>query len=329
MKDCPTPIELAPPQLALLSCDLAEAATCTEAAIVASQAKVLIDLAKSIGKRGRAINSLGRLRIEAMAKAGELLTREVRRGGDRRSNRQRAGLIPDGVTQDQSRRWQAVARVPAAERERYFLVCDEADEEITTAGLIRTTKQRQRKLKIEVQVEALAKEAIELPSGPFRVIVADPPWHYDLRENDPSHRGTVPYPSMTIDAIKALGVCDIAAEDSVLWLWTTNAHLREAFEVVDAWGFSYKTTLTWVKSRMGLGSWLRGQTEHCLFAVRGNPTVNLTNQTTVLHGPVRAHSQKPDEFYAMVEALCPGNRVDVFARTRRPGWATFGDEVSR
>lgn len=313
------------PQLALLVSRLATASTCTEAALVAKQAKVLLDLAKSIGRHGRAINTVAKLRMEAMAKAGELLATTVRRGG----SKFRAGTLPAGIDKKHSHRWQAIARIPVADRERYFAMCDEADEEITTAGLLREAKQHQRRLKIEVQIEALGREALELPSGPFRVIVADPPWHYDLREDDPSHRATLPYPSMTIDAIKAMGVCDIAAKDSVLWLWTTNAHLREAFEVVDAWGFNYKTTLTWVKSRMGIGSWLRGQTEHCLFAARGNPTVNLTSQTTVLHGPVRAHSQKPDEFYEMVETLCPGNRVDVFARTRRPGWATFGDEVPR
>jgi hypothetical protein len=87
--------------------------------------------------------------------------------------------------------------------------------------------------------------------------------------------------------------------------------------------------LTWVKDRFGTGDWLRGQTEHCLLCVRGRPMVTLSNQSTVLFGPVREHSRKPDEFYALVEALCPGPKVELFARTSREGWACHGNETER
>jgi hypothetical protein len=104
-----------------------------------------------------------------------------------------------------------------------------------------------------------------------------------------------------------------------VWLWVTNHHMREAFDVLASWGFRQKTILTWAKARMGTGDWLRGQTEHALMAVRGNPIVTLTNETTLLPGPVRAHSQKPEEFYALVERLCPAPRyAELFARTKRP-----------
>jgi N6-adenosine-specific RNA methylase IME4 len=84
--------------------------------------------------------------------------------------------------------------------------------------------------------------------------------------------------------------------------------VREAFTVLDAWGFKQKTILTWAKDKMGMGDWLRGQTEHCLMTVRGRPTVFLTNQTTILHAPMRTHSEKPVEFYDFVEKLCPAPR---------------------
>ena len=115
----------------------------------------------------------------------------------------------------------------------------------------------------------------------------------------------------------------MAARDTVLWLWTTNTHLPVAFEVLVVWGFRYVTTLTWVKPRPGLGDWLRGQTEHCLLAVKGRPVVTLTTQGTVIHAPVGQHSAKPQEFYRMVESLCPGSKVDLFARAPRPGWQTW------
>ncbi len=106
--------------------------------------------------------------------------------------------------------------------------------------------------------------------------------------------------------------------------------MRDAFRVLDAWGFVEKTILTWVKNRIGVGNWLRGQTEHCILAVRGNPVVNLTNQGTVLHAPVREHSRKPEEFYEFVEGLCPGkSRLELFAREQRDGWVCGGAEAGK
>ena len=92
----------------------------------------------------------------------------------------------------------------------------------------------------------------------YRVIVVDPPWPYEKRDEDPSHRGVLPYPTMSIAEICAMPVSDIAHADCILWLWTTNHHMREAFAVLDAWGFEPKTILTWAKDRMGTGDWLRG-----------------------------------------------------------------------
>ena len=92
----------------------------------------------------------------------------------------------------------------------------------------------------------------------------------------------------------------------ILWLWVTNLFMREAFPLLEAWGFERRTILTWAKDRMGTGDWLRGQTEHAIMAVRGKPVVTLTNQTTLLNAPVRGHSQKPVEFYNLVEKSLPG-----------------------
>ncbi|MFH1269372.1 MAG: MT-A70 family methyltransferase, partial [Planctomycetota bacterium] len=146
------------------------------------------------------------------------------------------------------------------------------------------------------------------------------------RPDDVTHRGRCPYPPMTIDAIKDLAVGDLAHEDCILWLWATNSHMAQAHEVAEAWGFAVKTILTWAKDRMGLGDWLRGQTEHCLMCVRGKPVVNLTNQTTLLHGAVREHSRKPAEFYQLVDGLCPGTKIELFARQEREGWESHGAE---
>jgi N6-adenosine-specific RNA methylase IME4 len=189
-----------------------------------------------------------------------------------------------------------------------------------------------KRVKVAKQAKEIKREPPPLPNkGPYRVIVADPPWPYEMRKEDPSHRATHPFPQMSIEQICAVDVGGIAHKDCVLWLWITNHHIiRCAATVLDAWGFQEKTILTWAKDRMGTGDWLRGQTEQCVMAVRGSPTIVLTNQTTLLHGPMRKNSQKPDEFYAFVEKLCPAPRYAyLFSREEREGWDMHGDEIQK
>ncbi len=180
--------------------------------------------------------------------------------------------------------------------------------------------------KLERRAQADAIRTYTPPKGRFPVIVADPPWPYECRTEDVTHLGTVPYPTMSIRDIGAVKVP--ADKDCILWLWTTNAFMRQAYQVLDAWGFRDKTILTWVKNRIGVGNWLRGQTEHCILAVKGKPVVQLRNQSTVLHAPAREHSRKPDEFYRLVEGLCPARvRLEMFAREKRKGWTSAGADV--
>ena len=182
--------------------------------------------------------------------------------------------------------------------------------------------QAERKL-----AQAEAAKTAKLPQGKYQVIAADPPWQYRKRPDDVTQRGRCPYPTMTVDEIAALPVSDLAHEDCILWLWTTNSHMAEAHQVAKDWGFTVKTILTWVKNKMGVGDWLRGQTEHCLMCVKGKPVVNLTDQTTVLHGALREHSRKPEEFFKLVEALCPAKaRLELFSRAPREGWTAHGSE---
>ena len=169
--------------------------------------------------------------------------------------------------------------------------------------------------------------SLTTPTGKYHVLVVDPPWQYEKRAEDTTHRGRCLYPTMSIAEICNI---EIPAEDNaVLWLWTTNAFIHDAYHIVESWEFTPKTVLTWVKDRMGVGDWLRGQTEHCILAVRGKPVIDLTNQTTVLNAPLREHSRKPDEFYDMVSSLCPGRKIDMFSREPREGWDQWGGEVDK
>ncbi len=157
-----------------------------------------------------------------------------------------------------------------------------------------------------------------LPTGRYDAIVVDPPWPGDT---------TVPYPTMTVAEITDLPIPALAADDCLLWLWTTNATIRHALSCIDAWGFREKSMATWVKNMWSTGTFLRGRTEHCILATRGKPRVLVTDQTTVIEGPARQHSRKPEEFYTLVESLCPGPKVELFARVRREGWDCWGGEV--
>jgi N6-adenosine-specific RNA methylase IME4 len=190
-----------------------------------------------------------------------------------------------------------------------------------------------RKLKIRREIERLQKEPPTLPTGTYSVIVADPPWRFHDRNEDPSKRNLLPYPSMSTEEIMDVPVPDLCEDNCILFLWCTNTHLHHAFHVIEAWGFQYKTILTWVKTSngngnwLGTGTWLRNTTEQVLVAVKGHPVLHLTNQPTHLQCPVNKnqHSRKPEEFYKMVESLCPQlRRLEMFARESREGWDRYG-----
>jgi len=210
-------------------------------------------------------------------------------------------------------------------------IIEKEKPEIVEEALKRLAERETGKLKLkkavmEVKIQKLKEKAEKLdpPSGKYNVIVVDPPWPYSTEYDPDGHRGASPYPEMSLEEIKSLRLP--MAENCIVWLWTTNAFMHEAFHVLEAWGLKPKTILTWVKDRMGVGSWLRGQTEHCILAVKGNPEIHLTNQSTVIFGKVREHSRKPEEFYQLVESLCIGRKLDYFGRKRREGWDVYGTE---
>jgi len=276
------------------------------------------------------------LRLRAERKAGQMLEQMAERGerasghgGDRKSSctLQLDQLADLGIEKTQSHRWQQIASVPEPVFEKYIEEGRKSElNELTSSNLF-TIAKFYRKAE---QAEEIRKAPTPMPDGPFAVIVADPPWPYSQRRPTYDSRGYPAYSSMTIEEITAMPIAERAADNSVLWLWTTNAFIREGFECLKAWGFEYRTILTWAKNRIGLGDWLRGQTEHCLLASKGHPLLTLTNQSTLLYADVQEHSVKPAEFYALVESLCPTpqlGKLELFARTTRPGWRSWGAEV--
>lgn len=167
----------------------------------------------------------------------------------------------------------------------------------------------------------------------YAVIYADPPWRYSSKHH--GYGGAEDhYSTMALDDIKAIRVP--ASDDCALFLWATMPLLQQAFEVMNGWGFKYKTTaFCWVKQNRsgeglvtGLGYWTRSNVEICLLATRGRPRPRSHSVHSVVVAPRRRHSQKPDEVRnRIVELMGNVPRLEMFARTRTPGWDVWGNEV--
>ncbi|MEH1861982.1 MAG: MT-A70 family methyltransferase [Nostoc sp.] len=195
--------------------------------------------------------------------------------------------------------------------------------------------------KIKEEEEKLKAKTYNISDKKYNCIVIDPPWFYNLRKDDVTHRNRIPYPPMKIEEILLLPIPELCdKQGTVLWLWFTNNHLLEAAECIKHWGFELKTILTWEKvskkgtTRIGTGHWLRNSTEHCILAVRGHVTSfshskKLTNEPTILKAPRREHSRKPEEFYELVNHLCNGTKLEMFARQKREGWDVWGNEIDK
>ena len=185
-----------------------------------------------------------------------------------------------------------------------------------------------------------------LPDGPYRLVVADPPWAFSLRESDSTHRGRCSYPSMQQGAIEALEVEKMCHDQAYLLLWFTKQHTEQAYAVARAWGFTPKTFHTWRKvskagtTRMMIGHYGRNAEEHYLVATRGKvgswTGLGLTNIPSLFSAPVGPPSQKPEEFWDIANRLqgaiagkwgdCPS--IELFSRSPRPGWFSWGKEAS-
>jgi N6-adenosine-specific RNA methylase IME4 len=163
----------------------------------------------------------------------------------------------------------------------------------------------------------------------FKTIVADPPWA-SMHQRSTYHRGKPErhYGTMPTEDIMALDVDGLAAPDAHLWVWGVNRLMEDAYRVVRAWGFTPMSLLTWCKPGPGMGYYLRNNTEHVIFATRGKPMVpDHKVLSSWFEWPRLRHSEKPSEFFDIVEQVSPGPYLEMFARTARPGWSAWGNEA--
>jgi N6-adenosine-specific RNA methylase IME4 len=173
----------------------------------------------------------------------------------------------------------------------------------------------------------------------FATVLADPPWQFQNRTGKmaPEHKRLQRYPTMSLQEIKELPVEAIVADTAHLYLWVPNALLAEGMQVMEHWGFTYKTNIIWYKirkdggpDRRGVGFYFRNVTEMILFGVRGKNARTLQpgrSQENIISSRKREHSRKPDEQYDLIESCSPGPRIELFARGPRKDWFAWGNQA--
>ena len=163
----------------------------------------------------------------------------------------------------------------------------------------------------------------------FATVYADPPWPY----SNTAARGAAEnhYKTMSLEAICKEPVSQLVADEAHLHLWTTNAFLREAFDVIRAWGFKYKSCLIWTKPQLGMGNYWRVSHEYLLLGVRGN--LPFRNRTVRSWQTARrtVHSRKPFLFRGLIEQVSPGPYLELYGRIEQPNsqWTVYGNQVER
>jgi N6-adenosine-specific RNA methylase IME4 len=274
--------------------------------------------------RLRAIRRIGELSrgLEKAHKAGrgKGVLQLPRRGSCKTEVLEAAGLSTQSAS-----RYERVAEIPQEEFDRHI-------EESTSKGKAATLRELLSKVarKERNRRKKTAKPS-PLPEGQFRPILADPPWQYDFSETEARQLELNQYSTMPLEQIKRLPVP--AGPDCILFLWATAPKLREGLAVMEAWGFEFKTFAVWDKEIIGMGYWFRGQHEPILLGTRGKaePPANDLVPSSVIRSRRGKHSAKPDAVYDPIEAMFPAfgssDRVELFARKKRPGWTSWGNEI--
>jgi N6-adenosine-specific RNA methylase IME4 len=200
-----------------------------------------------------------------------------------------------------------------------------------SAKAIRAERGEERRAARIQRIAAITNNNAALPTGQqWPIILADPPWRYEHPAYGLTRDVEEHYPTLTLEDICALPVSRLAMSDSLLFLWVPPPILEQAFAVIRAWSFDYRTGIVWVKQWIGMGNYVRQQHEHLLIARRGNfPTPHEKDRpSSIISAPRREHSRKPDQAYELIERMYPTlPKIELFARDTREGWAAWGNEA--
>jgi N6-adenosine-specific RNA methylase IME4 len=279
--------------------------------------------------------------LDAEVKLGQLIAvLPDGRGGDR-GNQYTGGKSNNGVTSAktkeqalkeigfdnkmQANRLETLAKHPEIVAQAKA-EAREQDDIVSRSFVLEKIKAKERLDKQNQVAEAVTDRHI--PTGTYEVIYADPPWRYDFSETKTRDIENQ-YPTMSLDEIKGLEIP--SADNAVLLLWATAPKLPEAFEVMGAWGFEYKTCAVWDKEKIGMGYWFRGQHELLLVGTKGqySPPPPGARFPSVYRESRGEHSAKPERYYEMIETMFPGRAyLELFARAKHSErWEVWGNQL--
>lgn len=316
---------------------LAEAAAIDEVQKIRDVAEAMRAYARQAKNRQLEIDA-AEIRMRSERRLGELMQAQRESvglakppGSNQYKDRVRTGpeapatLAEAGIDKHLADRARKMAAVPEAKFEGLLGEWRERVHQETERVTTNLLREGEREQKREVRV------APSLPPGTFRLLYVDPPWRYEHVETE-SRAIENQYPTMSHEEICALRVP--AADDAVLFLWATSPKLAEAMNVIDAWGFTYRTCAVWDKEVIGMGYYFRQQHELLLVGAKGSlpvpePSARKTSVFRVRRG---RHSEKPDVVFDVLEQMYPAftesDRVELFSRKPRAGWSVWGNEVA-
>ncbi len=204
-------------------------------------------------------------------------------------------------------------------------------EILKAAKKIRAERNEERRAE---RVEKLAQIAVGnaplVSDVKYPVVYADPPWRYEHVETE-SRAIENQYPTMALEDICAIPLGDVTTDDCVLFLWATSPKLAEAMRVVEAWGFNYRTSMVWVKDKIGMGYYARQRHELLLICTKGHPPTPAPSDRpdSVVEASRDAHSAKPAVFYDVIERMYPTlPKIELFCRSPRDGWGAWGNQAA-
>ena len=207
------------------------------------------------------------------------------------------------------------------------------DEHPDQAEAIRRGEKTITRVQREIRQEEARAKIKDLPDGKYRVLYADPPWKYGdpmAISKDGLSESYGPadahYPQMSIDELCALPIKDLAADDAVLFLWTTVPMTEDAYKIARAWGFVPKAEFVWDKIKHNMGHYNSVRHEKLLVCTRGSCLPDVKKLIDSVQSIERGeHSEKPEEFRQIIDTIYPqGPRIELFARKKAPGWKTWG-----
>lgn len=294
-------------------------------------------------------NQLGRRNLtpdQASLLRGRRYNRAKRaHGGDRKSSGQtdhlkqktaeslakQHGVSAKTIRRD-AKKADFVQRLEKESPEKAKAIKDGKKRIVEVAREIKEERRENRRIENREIIAATPGPVAAVESGArFATIVIDPPWDWgDEGDVDQMGRARPTYGTMPFEDVRALPVAQFADEDCHLYLWITNRSLPKGFELMDAWGFRYVTCVTWCKPSIGMGNYFRGSTEHLLFGVKGSQQLNRKDVGTWFAAPrgTKGHSSKPAAALELIESCSPGPYLEMFARSARKGWISWGAEAA-